>query len=269
MKYLFFIGFLTIFSSAFSCSLQSGSAMGDMSKINVESAPKIEAVNGKTPVLVELYTSEGCSSCPPADRILSQLEKEQTVANAEIITLALHVDYWDRLGWKDEFSSPLFSQRQTVYGQQLKLDGVYTPQMIVDGQKQFVGSSLSEANKFIAESAKNEKAKIELNNAENNALKIKIFNVPKHENATVFLAVAEDNLGTNVKGGENSGRKLEHDSVVRQLSSVGMIRAEQNDFESVAMPQFQPDWKRENLKLVVFVQENASRKILGVNKINL
>ncbi len=108
----------------------------------------------KSPVLVELFTSEGCSSCPPADRVLAQLETEQPNKNAEIITLALHVDYWDNLGWKDKFSSALYSQRQSVYGQALKLNQVYTPQMVVDGQKQFVGSNLSEANKAITESAK-------------------------------------------------------------------------------------------------------------------
>ena len=269
MKQLFIIGLLTIFSSVFSCSLQNNSAMSEMPQLNIDPTPQTEKAINKMPVLVELYTSEGCSSCPPADRVLMQLEKEQSNPNAEIITLALHVDYWNRLGWTDEFSSPLFSQRQSVYGQRMKLDGIYTPQMIVDGQKQFVGSNLSEANNAITESSKNEKAAIELANAENNSLKIKISDVPKHENATVFLAIAEDNLSTNIKGGENSGRKLEHTSVVRELKSVGMLTAEQNNFEGVVAPQFQPNWKKENLKLVVFIQENASRKILGVNRISL
>ncbi len=268
MKQFFLIGLLTIFSSFFACNLQNGASVADASQINVNPTPENMSNKDKPPVLVELFTSEGCSSCPPADRVLAQLEKEQPNPNAEIITLALHVDYWNRLGWKDEFSSALYSQRQSVYGQQFKLAQVYTPQMVVDGQKHFVGSNLSEANKAITDSAKIEKANIELLNTEDN-LKIKISDIPKHANATVFLAFAEDNLSTNVKAGENSGRNLEHTSVVRELKSVGIVTAEQNSLETETTLQFQPGWKKENLKLVVFVQDNISRKILGVSKIGL
>lgn len=267
MKQFFLIGLLTIFSSFFACNLQSESAVADMSQINVNPTPERISTKDKTPVLVELFTSEGCSSCPPADRLLAQLEKEQPNPNAEIITLALHVDYWNRLGWKDEFSSALYSQRQNVYGQQFKLAQIYTPQMVVDGQKHFVGSNLSEANKAITESAKNEKATIELNNEENN-LKIKISGIPAHENSSIFLAIAEDNLSTSVKGGENSGRKLDHTSVVRELKSIGFVTPQQNNFDNSIAVQLQPEWKKENLKFVVFVQENRSRRILGVNRIN-
>ncbi len=222
----------------------------------------------KTPVLVELFTSEGCSSCPPADVNLSRIEKNQPIANAEIITLALHVDYWNSLGWKDEFSSPLYSQRQQGYSQALKLDQNYTPQMIVDGRNEFVGSNEERTNKAIADAAKSPKAAVEISqNADN--LKIKLSDIPTHENATVFLAVTEDNLASNVRGGENSGRKLAHTSVVRELKSLGMLTAAQAVSEMETTLQIQPNWKRENLKVVVFVQENATRKILGVNRIVL
>ena len=267
MKQILLIGLFAIFSSFFACNLQSGSAVTGEPQVNVNPAAEPMNKKDKVPVLVELFTSEGCSSCPPADRVLAQLEAEQPNPNAEIITLALHVDYWDSIGWKDEFSSALYSQRQNVYGQKLKLDQVYTPQMVVDGQTQFVGSNLSEANKAISENAKNLKAKVDLTDTDNN-LKVKISDVPKHENASVFLAIAEDNLSTNVKGGENSGRKLDHTSVVRELKSIGMITPEQNGFDNSVAIQLQPNWKKENLKFVVFVQENVSRKILGVNRIN-
>ena len=271
MKQLLIIGFLAIFSSFFACSISNDAAVtesADIPQTNENPQPEnVDNIN-KKPVLVELFTSEGCSSCPPADRVLAQLESEQPNKNAEIITLALHVDYWDNIGWKDKFSSALYSQRQNVYGQAFKIGQIYTPQMVVDGEKQFVGSSLSEANKAITESAKDEKANVELA-ASDNSLKIKISDVPKHENASVFLAIAEDNLSTSVKGGENSGRKLDHTSVVRELKSIGSLTAQQNSFDNSVAVQMQPDWKKENLKFVVFVQENGSRKILGVNRISL
>ncbi len=268
MKQIFIIGLLAIFSSFFACNLQSGASVADVPQIQPNKPTEPINTKNKQPVLVELFTSEGCSSCPPADRVLTQLEKEQSNPNAEIITLSLHVDYWDNIGWKDEFSSALYSQRQAVYGQAFKLGSNYTPQMVVDGQTEFVGSNMSNANKAITESAKNEKANVELSKAENN-LKIKISDIPKHENATIFLAIAEDNLTTNVRGGENLGRKLEHTSVARELKSIGVVTAQQNNFTTETAVQIQPNWKKENLKLVIFVQDNASRKILGVNRIAL
>lgn len=223
---------------------------------------------GKMPVLVELFTSEGCSSCPPADRVLAQLDKDQPNSDAEIVTLSLHVDYWNNIGWKDPFSSPLYSQRQTIYAQKFGGGSIYTPQMVVDGIRQFVGSNTDEASKAISESVKSPKAKIGLDLTEDK-LKVNVSEIPSHEDASVFLAVAEDNLSTKVGGGENGGRTLEHTSVARWLQPIGKILPADNKFETETVVQFQPDWKRENLKLVVFVQENQSRKILGTNLVKI
>ena len=146
----------------------------------VEQNPQSQIPNlkSKPPVLVELFTSEGCSSCPPADRALTFLEKQQPNSDAEIITLALHVTYWDDLGWKDIFSAPLFTQRQELYSQKFKLDSIYTPQMIVDGSYQFVGSDLTKAQKAISEAAKTQKAKVEITNVAD-SLKVRISEVPQ------------------------------------------------------------------------------------------
>jgi hypothetical protein len=220
----------------------------------------------KQPVLVELFTSEGCSSCPPADRALAFLEKEQPYPEAEVITLALHVDYWDHLGWKDEFSAPLFTQRQEFYSQILKLDSTYTPQMIVDGRTEFVGSNLGKAAKAITEAAKIQKGKIEIGRREA-GLAVKVADLPEHENSTVYLAITEDALVSNVARGENSGMKLEHQSVVRELRSIGLLTPAQKNADLEAALQPGQNWRPQNLKIVVFVQENSSRRILGVGRI--
>jgi hypothetical protein len=217
-------------------------------------------------VLVELFTSEGCSSCPPADRALAFLDKEQPYPQAEVITLALHVDYWNSLGWKDEFSTALFTQRQELYAEKLKVDSTYTPQMIVDGKIEFVGSDTGKAARAIAEAAKVQKGKIEIVK-NNDKLSVKITDLPVHENSNIFLAIAEDNLISNVGRGENSGKKLEHQSVVRELRSIGTLKPQEESAEIETNLQFNQGWKKENLKLVVFVQENDSRKILGVGRI--
>lgn len=222
----------------------------------------------KSIVLLELFTSEGCPTCPPADANLAFLEKEQPVFDVEIVTLALHVDYWNSVDWKDKYSSPIFSRRQQLYSQALKLNQSYTPQMVVDGRAEFVGNNLAKAQKTLIEAAKMQKATIEITPVADK-FKIKISNVPAHENASVFLAVVEDNLTSNRKGGTNANKNPALVSVVRNLSSLGMLTAAQTDLEIETALQIQPDWTRENLKIVVFVQENMSRRILGVSKKSL
>lgn len=221
----------------------------------------VSANEAKTPVLLELYTSEGCPTCPPADKNLLYLEQNQPVEDVEIITLALHVDYWNTRGWKDEFSSPIFSRRQEIYSKQFKINGTFTPQMIVGGVYQFIGSRLEEATKNILKAAKNPQSETILSFLEDDKLKVKIPNLPKHEAATVYLAIAESNLSDRRK------IDLEHASVVRQLRSLAMLDASKQNYEADVYLQFQPEWKKENLKYVVFVQENYSRKILTVNQI--
>lgn len=226
---------------------------------------KSDTAKNKMPVLVELFTSEGCPTCPPAEKVLAFLQTAQPNPEAEIITLALHVDYWNRGGWTDRFSSPLFSQRQEIYKDKFKAPAVYTPQMVVDGSRYFVGSNTDEARKAISQAAKEPKANIEIFNTANN-LKIKITDIPKHENAAVFMAIAEDDLVTEVSKGENGGLTLKHSAVVRQLKPLGRLLSTDNHFEIEATLDADPQWKKQDLKFVVFLQEIHSRKILGVAK---
>ncbi len=235
------------------------------------------------PVLIELFTSEGCSSCPPADEALTRLEQTQPVGGAQIIALGQHVDYWNRLGWTDPFSSAVFSQRQSDYARAFGKDGVYTPQMIVDGQKEFPGGNMNLARRAIDEATKTSKASIELTRTEDTTaqaaktaavpLQIRVENMPAisaGDTAEVLLAITESNLRTDVPRGENAGRRLRHASVVRQLRPLGIFDPQQGKtFAAAPIINIGKGVKREQLHAVIFVQERLSRRVLGAAMIAL
>ncbi len=230
--------------------------------------------NGKrTPVIVELFTSEGCSSCPPADALLASLEKTQPVPGAEVIALKEHVDYWNHLGWRDPYSSALFSARQNEYAQTLRNDTVYTPQMIVDGQTEFSGSDGSRARQAIARAARTPKAAVHLSwkpdSASGNtpALAIgveQLAPITPGDIPEVYLAITESGLHSEVTRGENAGRKLDHFDVVRELKRIGQVKTKAPaSFAAEPRVKIASGWKRENLRAVVFVQEARSRRVLA------
>lgn len=231
----------------------------------------------RVPVLVELFTSEGCSSCPPADDLLARLEESQPVAGAEIIALGQHVDYWNRLGWADPFSSAAFSQRQYDYAEAFDRDGVYTPQMIVDGRAEFPGGNQAKARAAIAEAARSPKVNVSLSllpgetNGDRMTLKVAIEKLPvlnAGDEAEVWLAIAESGLSTSVPRGENAGRTLRHAGVVRQLSVIGSARSG-TDFSAQPAVAMQQGWRRKHLRAVVFVQERVGRRVLGAASLRL
>lgn len=234
------------------------------------------------PVLVELFTSEGCSSCPPADRVIKELANQQPIANANIIVLSEHVDYWNRLGWQDPYSSKDFSLRQSNYAQVFRNDSVYTPQMVINGIYELNGSDKEKALELISKSANKPTCQIEVNYQElkKNTLKvdINITNLsvlnPTQVNTSneIILAVAEDNLSSSVIRGENAGRKLSHTSVVRKLTVLGQITANKDNssnYKSSVIINLSDKWQRDNLKIVVFVQNHRTREVFGVSQINL
>jgi hypothetical protein len=258
MKLIYFTFILFTFLLIAGCSIQPGEG-----PLSADSAPTTQTAT-RNPVLVELFTSEGCSSCPPADRNLAFLQKEQPVANADIVTLAFHVDYWDRLGWKDRFSSALFTKRQDVYASKMGSE-IYTPQMIVDGQTEFVGSDSAKASDAIGKAASSGKVPVDLAST-GEGVRITIRNLPQHEEAVVFLAIVEDNISSRIGGGENSGKTIEHVAVVRELMPVGNITPDKSDFE-MAVDSGQPaDSNIQNLRFVAFIQEKVSHRILGIGK---
>jgi hypothetical protein len=159
---------------------------------------------GVTPVLVELFTSEGCSDCPPADRLLEQLDQAQPVPAADIIVMSEHVDYWDRLGWKDPFSAHAFSERQEEYARRLHVDGPYTPQMVVDGVTEFVGSDGRRALSAIASAVKGPKSPVRITHPAGSTVRVEVD--PTGRAAGVYLAVVAKTGASQVLRGENRGR---------------------------------------------------------------
>jgi hypothetical protein len=219
----------------------------------------------RTPVIVELFTSEGCSSCPGADNLLWRLEQNQPYPGVEVVALGEHVDYWNDLGWKDRFSSPLFSARQQDYGRTLRLENVYTPQMVVNGQAQFNGSDQSRASAEIQKAAQGAKAELAMYLASDDVIHLNVEHLPPGvRDADMYLAITETALSTDVPRGENTGRRLRHTGVVRSLTTLGHIDAKKSSgYSADARINLKPEWRRENLKLVLFVQDRASRKIVG------
>jgi len=259
MKTLIFAMIVAISSSFSACMNASVETPAEMPTVPV-------AKGEKRAVLVELFTSEGCSSCPPADKVLQTLQTDQLVPNAEVITLGFHVDYWDSETWRDRFSSAEYTRRQEAYAKQLKTGGTYTPQMVVDGSVEFVGSKRAEANNAIEKSAMRPKGTVELK-IDGDLLKATVSGLNAHNDTTVYLAVAESGLSNKVSGGENTGVTLEHASVVRHLKKVGSISDKQNEGSFEVQLPVNADWRSENVRYVVFVQENATLKVLAVGQL--
>jgi hypothetical protein len=218
------------------------------------------------PVVVELFTSEGCSSCPPADALLMKLDQQGAQNGVLPILLGEHVDYWNYLGWTDRFSSAQFSQRQSQYAKTFHLRGPYTPQMVIDGEVQFVGNDAGEAQQQIAAAAgkQPEAAKVTLQWEGNNKLHVAIQS-PDGERTKALLAITEDGLSTQVANGENGGRTLHHAAVVRQLRELGIV--DKGKFETQVDVSGQSGWNREQLKVIVLAQDPETQKILGAAEI--
>ena len=227
----------------------------------------IPFASARQAVVVELFTSEGCSSCPPADALLSELSMQRIGEGVELILLGEHVEYWNGLGWQDHFSAPAFTQRQYDYVHQLHLATAYTPQVVVDGRFQALGSNATALHRMINEAARTTKpARVSLELAEQGRLHISV-NAPTDKKLEVWIAVTEDNLTTNVTAGENDGRLLKHAAVTRELRHVGTTS--DGRFEKTVKLLEKPDWKRADLRALVLAQEPNTGPILGAAGISL
>lgn len=223
-------------------------------------------------MLLELFTSEGCSSCPAADQALAALAREQPVAGAEIVPLELHVDYWNQLGWADPFSFPEATARQEGYAAAASVHGytpgLYTPQMVVDGTRSFVGNralaveavgqALSLPKRTIHAEARPVPGGVEVQ------LRV---GAGDDRPAALFVALSEAGLSSQVTRGENQGRTLAHAPVVRVLESVASIPG--SGWTGSVRLVVAKGWRRENLRIVAFAQDRTSGRVVGIGTARL
>lgn len=195
-------------------------------------------------VVVELFTSQGCSSCPPADKLISQLAEQ----HGQVIPLAYHVDYWDNAFWRDPFSSHQWTERQLMYTRAFGLNSAYTPQAVVNGSRQFVGSDARSLGAAIANARASGNLSVDAKREGNNVVASIAGDVPP--NSDVVLVIFENGIATKIRGGENMGRTATDDAIVRKLWRAHL--------GTMTVP-VSPAWK--HIGVAVFAQD---RKTLAI-----
>jgi hypothetical protein len=233
-------------------------ALGSTAFINGGTAKKVNTDN-KGFAVIELFTSEGCSSCPPADALVAKIEKESK--DKSVYILAYHVEYWNSLGWKDAFSSADYSKRQKDYAGYLHLQQIYTPQIVVNGKTEFVGSeesTLRNAIKNNLQKTQGEPLTLNVSTTSQNQASIKYNTEGADRNTCLFIAVLQKNAQTKVERGENEGRTLSHVQIVRKLQKVSLNG---NSGEAkVALPK---GFETQGWEIIGFLQNTASGAITG------
>jgi hypothetical protein len=226
--------------------------------------------NSTSPILVELFTSEGCSSCPPADLLLQQLDASQPFPSLQLIVLSEHVDYWDHEGWKDPYSSSLLTERQSGYVRALGQKNPYTPQIIVDGIIELRASGPEEMNRILQKAAAAPKISMRIRSLsiEGNSpmllrARIEADGGSEKHKADIYVAVALDHTESQVLHGENTGQHLRHVAVVQDLSKIGKLE-KQTSFGQDFQVKLKPGTDPRNIRIVAFVQESGFGKVLGV-----
>jgi hypothetical protein len=218
----------------------------------------------EVPVLIELFTSEGCSSCPPADALLARLSAERR-GEQRVVALSEHVDYWDDLGWRDRFSSPVFTRRQESYARRFRLSAIYTPQLVVAGRSQSLGGDERAARSAIAAAAREASGRIAARVVARGPAELVVDVEASWEAgiaAEVWMALVQERATSRVARGENAGRTLEHVGVVRSLAVAG---AGEGAFAGRARLPLEPGATR----LVAFVQERDGGPVRAVMAVEL
>jgi hypothetical protein len=217
--------------------------------------------------VVELFTSEGCSSCPPAEKLLNKVSSDAVNGKKNIFCLEYHVDYWNRGGWKDPYSKNQFSKRQDNYSSVLHHGEIYTPQMIVNGETEFTGSDEGKANAAIDKALKvpaKMKLSVTVDSVANDSLYLQYRSSKPEKNTSLHFAFVEDKLSSKISSGENSGKTLVHDNVVRIFYSVGLTA----DSGFAAIP-LKGVTLNKNCALISFAQQRQTMKIFSATKVML
>jgi hypothetical protein len=218
----------------------------------------------RVPVLVELFTSEGCSDCPPADALLAKLDATQPISGARAIVLSEHVTYWNHQGWNDPFSLNAMTERQEDYARRFGLDSSYTPQMVVDGTEQFVGSNAHALIAAVEKEAKTPRQSVAIEGAhwDQGTAQFSIHaNVPA--GAKLVAVLAADATHQEVSGGENSGRTLHHTAVVRVMKKFNADAADGRELKLPGGPLAQKNEANDPVRLVVFLVDHKTGHVLG------
>lgn len=223
-----------------------------------------------SPVLVELFTSEGCSSCPPADALLQQLDSARVLSNTPIIVLSEHVDYWNHDGWVDPYSSRIFTDRQSVYASRFGLASPYTPEMIVDGESEFVGSNVGKANAATEKVRLQPKVAVKISDVslDKSVLRahVETDRLPKEfgkHKADIYFVLALDHAESQVQRGENQGRHLTHVGVVTSLRKIGTLEKAKTFAQDIELKLDRAASPAIGLRAILFLQEPAGGRILG------
>lgn len=228
--------------------------------VSIDHKSKKVTASNKNIVVLELFTSQGCSSCPPADRLLGTYSN-----NENVIPLSFHVDYWNRLGWKDPFSNHLYSDRQRNYASSFGSGSVYTPQVVINGVKEMVGSEedkIANAIKQFQKEQSSSEIVIDEIKTENSKVGLTYSVKGNSDNSVINIAVVQNKITTSIKAGENEGVTLTNYNVVRNFKTINSFSAEKNTVNIDLIPGID----KKDLSLILFLQDKNSNKIYAATK---
>ena len=226
---------------------------------------KSDTTSNKGFAVLELFTSEGCSSCPPADELVGQFQKEYQ--DKPVYMLSYHIDYWDREGWKDIFSNPDYTKRQNEYSRWLQKGPIYTPQLIVNGKTDYIGSEGKDIRGAVAKVlSKPATVNLDISAQQGERWAIVNYKVSGNpRNTLLVLALVQKSAKSNVKRGENGGRLLSHYQIVRNTVNQRITLNE----KGTTNLYFPKNFKAQDAEIIGFIQDNTTGAILGATKINL
>lgn len=244
-----------------------------MGSSTARSGNRVPAIDTAAPILVELFTSEGCSTCPPADVTLEKMDTLQPVPGAQLIVLSEHVDYWNHDGWRDPYSSASITSRQNGYVRALGLKTAYTPQILIDGTAELRINDPSQVSQVFQKAVSVSKVPIRIASATIEGSKpaivhgtIEAESSPEQHNADVYVAVALDHVESQVSSGENRGRHLAHVAVVLEIAKVGKLKKGENFNQDFRVKLDLPRTASTNIRIVAFIQETGPGRVLGASQ---